>query len=251
MNEQLVSIITPAYNAAQFIGQTIESIQIQSYKNWELLVIDDGSKDNTIQVVQDYAQTDQRIKLLKQETNSGPAKARDMGLKKAQGTYVAFLDSDDLWLPHKLKTQISFMQQHDSAFSCTQYRRITQDGKSTGRLVGVPKVLNYSQLIKHNTVATLTAVINREKVGHLEMVNEGYDDFILWLSVLKRGFVVHGIQEDLARYRMVGGSVSNSRVRAAKWVWNIYRNVEKIPLPKAVWIFANYAARVSTKHSRF
>ncbi len=246
-----VSIITPAYNASLFIGDCIESVIAQSYQDWEHIIIDDGSKDNTTEIVKKYIKTEPRIKLITPEKNGGPAKARELGLKKATGTYVAFLDSDDLWLPQKLERQLSFMQKNNIAFSCTQYRRITQDGIDTGRLIDIPKVVDYKGLLKHNTIATLTAVINTQMVGTLQMVDEGYDDFILWLSILKRGFKVYGLQEDLARYRLVGGSVSNNRTRAVKWVWNIYRNVEKLSLPEALWTFAHYAVRVSTKHSRF
>ena len=247
----LVSIITPAYNAARFIAETIDSVQAQTFQDWELIIADDGSKDDTLQIITQYAAGDHRIKLVRLPGNSGPARARNAALEKATGRYVCFLDSDDIWLPNKLQVQLDFLRSKNAAFCFSQFRRITQDGSQTGRLIPVPERVNYRTLLKHNVIATLTTMIDTEKTGPLHMTDEGYDDFICWLGIVRRGHDAFGIQQDLARYRVVEGSVSNKRMRAIKWVWNIYRNVEKLPLPVAFWIFANYAARTSLKHRQF
>jgi teichuronic acid biosynthesis glycosyltransferase TuaG len=247
----VVSIITPAFNAEGFIRDTIESVQNQSLREWEMIIADDGSTDSTAEIVAEFMADDPRIKIIKLPGNLGPALARNAALDQCEGRFVAFLDSDDTWLPHKLEYQIDFMLKRSAAFSFGQYRRVTEDGEKLGRIIDVPELVTYHQLLKHNVIATLTAVIDTEKTGPVRMTNEGYDDFILWLEILRRGFVAHGIKKDLARYRVVAGSVSRKKLRAARWVWNIYREVEKLSLAQASWNFGNYVYRVSKKHSQF
>jgi teichuronic acid biosynthesis glycosyltransferase TuaG len=246
----LVGIITPAYNATKFIGETIASVQAQSFKDWEMIIVDDGSKDNTFAFVSETAKADPRVKIFSQK-NQGPAVARQFALSKTNARYICFLDSDDLWLPNKLQEQLEFMKKEDCALSFTQFRRINIDGTQTGRLISVPDKVSYRQLLSHNVIACLTVMIDTKKSGPLSMVNEGYDDFILWLSVLKKGFVARGIPKDLARYRIVTGSVSSKRTRAIKWVWNIYRKVERLSLVRSLIYMAQYLVKVSLKHSSF
>lgn len=251
MTKPLVSIITPAYNAGKFIGETIESVQMQTLSDWEMVIADDGSKDDTVAIVERMAHADPRIRLVRLGGNSGPALARNAALEQARGRFVSFLDSDDLWLAHKLETQVEYMLKNRAALAFSQYRRITQDGASVGRLIPVPEKVSYSGLLKHNVIATLTTMVDTALTGPIRMTNEGYDDFILWLEILRKGFEAHGLQQDLARYRVVMGSVSHKKMRAARWVWNIYRRVEKLPLPLVCWNFGNYVCRVSLKHSKF
>jgi teichuronic acid biosynthesis glycosyltransferase TuaG len=247
----LVSIITPSWNVESLIGETIESVQTQTHADWELLIADDCSTDNTAAVIEGYAAQDPRIKLIRQARNGGPALARQAAIERAQGRFLAFLDSDDLWLPTKLERQLSFAQQRRAALSFTAFRRINENGTVTGRLIPVPDTLNYDQLLKNTSIATLTALVDREIAGNIAMKNEPYDDFCLWLSILKPGHVAHGLDEDLARYRVRGVSVSSRPLRSAGWVWHIYRNVERLSPVKSAWCFANWGARAWLKRRQF
>jgi teichuronic acid biosynthesis glycosyltransferase TuaG len=247
----LVSIITPSWNVERLIGETILSVQAQTLGDWELLIADDCSTDNTPAVIESYAAKDARVKLIRQPRNGGPALARQAAIEQAQGRFIAFLDSDDLWLPAKLERQVAFARQHRAALSFTAFRRINEDGSITGRLITVPDSLTYDQLLKNTSIATLTALVDRDIAGNIAMKNEGYDDFCLWLSILKPGHVAWGLNEDLARYRVRGVSVSSRPMRSAGWVWHIYRNVERLSLLKSVWCFAHWAARAWLKRRQF
>ena len=248
----LVSIITPVYNSEEFVRAAIVSAQAQTYTNWEMIVVDDFSQDNTYEIVEEIAKKDQRIQLIKLSKSGGPAIARNEALQLANGRFIAFLDSDDLWLPEKLEHQLNFMLDCDIAFSYTRYRRISTSLERTGRLIRIPDSLNYWQLLRNTAIATLTVMVDRQKTGVLETLDEGYDDFILWLSILKRGFVAYGLQEDLARYRCGSrNSVSSNRIRSVRWVWNIYRNVEKLNPIVAFWCFLNYGWNAYQKWSTF
>ena len=247
----LVSIITPSWNVAALIGETIASVQAQTLTDWELLIADDCSTDQTAAVIESFAAADVRVKLIRQPRNGGPALARQAAIEQAQGRFVAFLDSDDLWLPAKLERQIAFAQQNRAALSFTAFRRIDETGSVTGRLVPAPEALTYEQLLKNTSIATLTALVDRELTGSIAMKNEPYDDFCLWLSILKRGHVAHGLNEDLARYRVRGSSVSSRPLRSAGWVWHIYRNVERLSLIKSAWYFAHWGARAWLKRREF
>jgi len=246
-----VSIITPAYNAERFIAHTIESVRAQTSKDWELLVVDDCSTDRTAGLVQQYQVLDTRIRLLRHEENGGPARARDTAIVAAQGRFVAFLDSDDLWLPEKLERQIEYMRASGAAFTFTAYRRISADGSTTGRLIRVPSRLSYADLLTRTAIATSTVVLDRQLTGPFRMKITYYDDFALWLDILKRGVVAHGLNDDLMRYRVVGKSVSRNKLRSAKWVWRTYRQVEKLSAPYSAWCFLQYAIHAAAKYRRF
>jgi glycosyltransferase involved in cell wall biosynthesis len=247
----LVSIITPSWNVAPLIAETIGSVQGQTFRDWELLIADDCSTDQTAAVVESHAASDPRIKLIRQPRNGGPALARQAAIERATGRFIAFLDSDDLWLPAKLERQIAFAQANRAALSYTAFRRINETGSVIGRLIEVPDSLNYEQLLKNTSIATLTALVDRDVAGNIAMRNQPYDDFCLWLSILKPGHIAHGLNEDLARYRVRGSSVSSRPLQSAGWVWHIYRNVEQLSLIKSAWCFAHWGARAWLKRREF
>jgi teichuronic acid biosynthesis glycosyltransferase TuaG len=245
-----VSIITPAYKSAAFVGEAIRSVQGQDFSDWEMLIVEDGSPDNTAMVVGELASVDPRVKLIRQ-TNRGPAMARQRALDVAKGRYIAFLDSDDYWLPGKLSHQLAFMHYHGAALSYTRFRRISTEGIQIGHLVAVPERLDYWQLLKNTGIATSTVIVDREMTGPFAMTQTYYDDYVLWLALLKRGFVAHGLQEDLMRYRVVSKSVSRHKLNSAKWVWRTYRDIEGLTLPYATWCFLNYAWHAYRKYASF
>ncbi|WP_411037479.1 glycosyltransferase family 2 protein [Shinella sp. BYT-45] len=250
MTQDLVSIITPAYKAASYIGETIRSVQAQTHGAWEMLVVEDGSPDDTWKVIAAHAQADPRVKLIRQE-NAGPAMARQKALDHASGRYIAFLDSDDLWLAEKLERQLAFMRERSSAFSYTAFRRITADGSVTGRLIEVPAEMTYRRLLGNTAIATSTVLIDREKTGPLQMTKTYYDDFVLWLAILRRGHVAHGFNEDLMRYRVLGQSVSRNKWRSMRMVWATYRQVVGLDPFSAGAAFAGYAWHAWWKYRKF
>lgn len=243
-----VSIITPAYNAALLIFHAIESVQAQTYTDWEMLIVDDCSKDNTCAIVEGYALADPRIHLIRQFENGGPAKARNTALKAASGRYIAFLDSDDLWLPEKLERQLAFMAEKNAAISYTLYRRFTENKDQPGKVITLPGSFSYRQLLKNTGIACLTVMIDTNITGPLEMQLVRHEDYALWLELLKRGLVAQGLMEDLARYRIAKTSVSGNKLRSVSWVWRIYRDVEKLSLLYASWCLLNYGWRAYRKH---
>jgi teichuronic acid biosynthesis glycosyltransferase TuaG len=243
MQPTKVSIITPAYNAARFVEQTAASVIAQSHPHWEMLIVDDCSKDETRAVLERLAATDPRIRPIFQPRNGGPAKARNTALEAASSPVVAFLDSDDLWMPRKLESQLAFMRANQAVFSFTQFRRINHDGTQTGKLRNVPPRMKYADLLKNTAIATSTVIIDRAVTGDFRMPYTYYDDFTAWLAVLKRGHVAWGMPEDLMRYRVVGKSVSRNKLRSAYMVWRAMRDIEKLNAPYATWCFWHYAAR--------
>ena len=247
----LVSIITPSWNVEGLVEETIRSVQAQTFTDWELLIADDCSTDRTPEIIAEIGARDPRVKLIRQARNGGPALARQAAIDRAEGRYLAFLDSDDLWLPEKLTRQLAFTQEKKAALSYTAFRRINETNTVTGRLIEVPAQLSYAQLLKNTAIATLTAMVDREIAGPIAMKNEGYDDFCLWLSILARGHTAFGLNDDLARYRVRGSSVSSRPMRSAKWVWQIYRNVEHLSLPRSAWCFAHWGARAWLKRRQF
>lgn len=237
----MISIITPAYNASRFIAKTIESVQAQSYTDWEMLIADDVSQDNTVEIVQSYMQNDKRIKLTVLDDNLGAANARNTIIRKAEGKYIAFLDSDDLWKPDKLEKQLVFMEKHNLAFTCTAYECITEDGRRVLYTVNAPKRIGYRRFLRNTAIGTLTVMINREMTGEFEIPDiRSSHDMALWLDIMKRGFKAYGLNENLAKYRLVGDSNTSAKWKAAMDVWKVFRDIEKLNAIYSAYNFAGY-----------
>lgn len=238
-----VSVITPSYNCANFISQTIKSVLSQTFHDWEMIIVDDFSSDNSVDVIQGYVEMDPRIKLIRKLKNSGAAMARNAAIEAAQGRYISFLDSDDIWLPHKLERQLMFMEQTGATFSCCAYEKIDEDGSPFGH-VGVPAKVEYSDLLKTCSIGCLTAIYDTKYFGKVYMPNiRKRQDFGLWLSLLKRTKYVYGISEVLAQYRVRSESISANKLNAAQYTWRLYRDVEKLNLVKSIYYFGHYAVR--------
>lgn len=241
MNKPLVSIITPVYNSAEFLSETIESIQNQTYKNWQLLLVDDCSKDNSADIIRKFQKDDGRIKYIKLAKNSGAAVSRNEGIKNAEGRFIAFVDSDDLWDRVKLETQVEYMLKNNIGFTFTSYRYMREDGTKTNKVARAPEKIDYEGLLKNTIIGCSTVVIDREIVGNFEMplVRRGQDT-ATWLQILKKEKYAYGIYEDLVNYRLVGNSISSNKIKALKRTWNTYRNVEYLSLPKSMYVFCFY-----------
>ncbi len=242
-NKNLVSIVTPVYNAEKFIEEAIDSVQAQTHDNWELLLIDDCSSDKSVELIKKRANKDKRIKLFKNKTNSGAAKSRNVGTTNAKGRYVAFLDADDLWHKDKLKKQLKFMDDQDSSFSYTDYEFADESGKPNGNRVSVPKQINYQQCLKNPIIWTSTVMVDVSKVDKqllmMPDVRRG-QDAATWWQILKQIDFANGLNENLSYYRRTNSSLSANKFKALKRTWYLYRQVEKLNLFKSAWVFCWY-----------
>ncbi len=248
----LVSVIIPVFNSERFIAQTLKSVQAQTMPAWEALVlIDRGTRDSTAEIVSTIAAQDPRITLIEVPGGKSVTDARNYGFTLARGRYIALLDADDLWLPDKLKLQATALEQSSAVLSYTGFRRVTVDGKLTGREIQVPAKITYDDLLKDNRIACATAMIDRTKCGPLAMETDIHEDYTLWLSLVKTGGPAIGIQKDLARYRVVPGSRSSRRLLMANWRWRIYREHEKLSVAKSLYCYIWYALFAVGKRLRF
>ncbi len=247
----LVSIITPAWKAAAYITETLLSARSQTFQDWEHLVIDDRSPDDTGKVVAALAAQDSRIRLLCTPVNGGPARARNVGLEQARGRYICFLDADDLWLPDKLAAQIALLERSGAAVCYTGYRRVSYSQDKKSRVIRVPPSLSYGKLLRNTAIVTSSAMIDTAKTGPIRMQQAARDDYLLWLGLTKAGHKAIGLNGEYVHYRKVPGSVSSKQLHASGIVWHIYREHEKLSLPFAAWCFLNYAIRAVWKRLPF
>jgi len=240
MYNNLVSIITPSYKSVKFIKETIDSVLVQTYTNWEMIIVDDCSPDNSNEIIENYILKDSRIKFIKLEKNSGPAVARNRAIEEACGRYIAFLDADDLWMPQKLEKQIAFMNKQKCALSYTSYYVISEENKDLG-LFTTKKQISYSDLLKTNSIGCLTAIYDTDILGKVLMPNIiKKQDYALWLKILKQIDYAKGIVEPLAYYRIVENSVSSNKMVGIKYIWKIFREVEKLNIFQSMYYFSYY-----------
>ena len=184
---ELISIITPTYNCANFIGETIDSVLAQTYSNWEMIIVDDCSTDNTEEIVNNYSNSDKRIKYYKLDNNSGAAVSRTKAMELANGQYMAFLDSDDLWYPNKLEYQINYMKKNNYAFTCTKYEQINEKSKLLDKVIMVVPKTNYNRLLLDCPVGNSTVMYDVTKMGKFKVPNiRKRNDDALWLQMLKK-----------------------------------------------------------------
>jgi glycosyltransferase involved in cell wall biosynthesis len=235
-NMPLVSIITPLYNSERFIKETIMSVLTQTYTNWEMIIVDDSSTDNSVDIVKNLIAGDPRIKLIRLSKNSGADVARNTAIEAAQGKYVAFLDSDDLWHPEKLEKQIRFMEDNDYLLTYTYYEQMDTDGNYLGKIVTPPERVSYNDMLKSNYIGCLTAVYNQDKLGKKYMPSiKSRQDYGLWLKILKEVPYAYCLSESLAYYRIVSGSVSSNKIKMLKYNWNLFYNIENLSLFKSLY----------------
>ena len=241
MENSMVSVVTPSYNSEKFISRTIESVLAQTCQDWEMIIVDDGSPDNSNEIINKFIKKDGRIRLIKLEKNSGPAIARNMAIKEAKGRYIAFLDADDLWLPKRLERAIGFMNENKSAFTYSSYGLIGEDDSDLGEFIIRPEV-SYRDLLKTNSIGCLTAIYDTKMLGKLYMPDIlKRQDYGLWLKILKQIKVAKGIIEPLAIYRIRKNSVSSNKLNVARYQWKMYRELEGLGLFMSFYYFVHYA----------
>lgn len=218
----LVSIIMPSYNTAKYISDSIKSVLAQTYQNWELLIVDDCSTDNTLEIVKSFS--DSRIILLQNEKNSGAAVSRNYALREAKGKWIAFLDSDDIWLPEKLEKQIKFMNENNLAFTFTDYR-ICLNGKWLPYINTAPNIINKRKMYNYCYFSTITAMYDREKIGLIQIPNlKKNNDYAMWLQIIEKSNA-YRLPECLSYYIKHENSISSgNKLKLIKWHYRLFRD---------------------------
>lgn len=247
MSKPLVSVITPVYQSVEYLDSTVMSVLQQTYSNLELILIDDGSTDGSLERCGYWAEKDNRIRVLKSAKNQGAAASRNQGMEVARGAYLAFLDSDDVWEPEKLERQCSFMEQQSCDFSFTAYQVVDEAGVSLGTVdtTHTQRQFNYPAMLKKQaTLGCSTVMLRSSAVGRHRMPNlRTGQDYAFWLILLKQGLVAQLLPEPLTIYRVRAGSISRNKVKKAKRQWEIYRRLEKLGPVRSAWYFGFYAWR--------
>lgn len=238
---ELVSIITPTFNAEKFIRATIESVLNQSYQNWEMILVDDASTDKTVSIIKEFAKKDNRLKLNELPKNSGNGFARNIALEKATGKYIAYLDADDLWFPMKLENQIQFLKINNLPFTFSFYDCIDEEGNSLNRRVQAPLELTYDQLFFCNYVGNLTAIYDVDFFGKIVIeATQKRQDWRLWLTILKQIEVTKPVPEILALYRIRKDSISASKFKLIKHNFGVYREFHGFNFVFSVLLMARF-----------
>lgn len=239
----LVSVIMPTYNCGRFIEETVRSVLAQTVTDWELLIVDDGGTDNTRAVLAPYLARCPNIRYHCLPGNRGPAAARNKALDLARGKYIAFLDSDDLWHPDKLKKQIAFMERTGAPFSCTAYEQMDEAGRRLGVVCIPPERTDYRKMIRlSNPIGNLTVMYDRERLGEFRVPDiRKRNDFALWLQILRRTEFCYGMPEALGTYRVRKDSVSSNKLGQAGYHWQLYRDIEGHSIPYCLWAMACWA----------
>lgn len=248
-NQPLVSIITPLYNAEKYIAETIESVLNQTYKNWEMIIVDDCSQDESISIVNEYVRKDRRIKLLKNIKNRGVSATRNKAIRNVspQSKYIAFLDSDDLWKSNKLEKQIYFMEKNNYSFTFSDYEIIDKTGQSSKEIYYKDNFVNYSKALKGNPFACLTVVLETRLSINVEFSNEKHEDYIYWLDILEKNSInAYNLPMLLGKYRKTDESLSSNKVKAAIWTWKIYKS--RINVIKSIYYMCFYIVKSLKKH---
>lgn len=244
-----VSVVMPAYNAAEYIEEAVMSVRNQTWEYWELLVIDDGSTDTTSQIMEKMAAEDSRISYIKNEENMGVARTRNRGMDLCKGDYIAFLDSDDIWHPEKLEKQIKCMEENRADLSYTSYALINCKGEKIKADYIVPKIISFEELLKENVIGCSTVMIkNMPEKTYRFQPDFYHEDYVLWLEYLKNGHRVIGCTQVLVNWRYVQNSRSFNKWNAAKKRWHIYRNYLKLSVVKSGVLLTHYMLRALKKY---
>ncbi len=250
MKENLISIITPMYNGEKYVRETIQSVLNQTYQEWEMIIVDDGSKDNSPSIVQEFCNKDSRIKLIKQK-NRGSAAARNNSLRKAKGRYICFLDSDDIWDNNFLQDQLTFLKEQKAVIVFGSYRRIDENGNDTNKPFIVPDSVTYLDLLTTCSISCLTTIYDKKIVGEeffKEELGSLRDDFAYWLSILRRIDKAVGNKNIMASYRVFSQSITGNKRKVIIPQFNVYYKVEKLGLIKSIYYTFRWALNSVIKY---
>jgi glycosyltransferase involved in cell wall biosynthesis len=249
MQKGLVSIIIPCYNSTEYITQTIESILVQTYQNWEMIIVDDCSVDDSVKIILTYQKKDERINLYQTKVCSGsPIEPRNMGIEKASGQYIAFLDSDDVWLSNKLENQIKLFNEKNIGLVYSNYEKISEAGIRSNRIIRAPSAVTYKELLKSNCIGCLTAIYDISKIGKVYFEKFHHEDYVLWLTILRTGYIAKNTNTIEALYRVKKESISANKFVVLGWQWTIYRNFLKLSLFQSFFYFCLYVIKAFLKY---
>lgn len=244
----LVSVVMPMHNSAAFLSEAVESVLAQTYTNWELLIVDDASTDNSVEIANRYAEADERIHVFHNTNHiKMPSAPRNVGTQEAKGRFIAFLDSDDIWFPEKLEQQLPLFEDSLTAIVYSNYEKIDEQSIRANRVVTAPEQATYQFLLRGNIIGNLTGIYDTKKVGKIAIENIHHEDYKVWLSILKQGFIARNTNTTLAAYRVSSHSVSSNKLKVISWQWNIYREVEHLSLLRSAYYFVFYAFKAFSK----
>lgn len=249
MNNPLVSIITPSYNAASVIRQTIESVLNQSYANWELLICDDCSTDDSCAIINEYVEKDDRIHLYSTPYNTGhPIMPRNISLENAKGDVIAFLDADDIWLPDMLKTNVEFMVANNHKIVFSEFEKVDWQGNRNNRVVHYKSTVAYKDMLRVCSVpACITTIATREAVGDVRFRDVPIEDYAFWLEVFRTGYIAYNTHTVQGLYRQAPNSRSSNKILQFFRHWYILRRVEKVRFIPACYYQLYYSFAVLKK----
>lgn len=240
-NSPLVSIVMPAYNAAEFISESIVSVQNQTYRNWELLIVDDGSTDTTAILVDQFHRTDPRIRSIPLPVNQGAGFARNIGIKASEGEFISFLDADDLWKTHKLKTQLDYMLRNRLLVSYSSYELIDEQGNRMHQVVRALESLSFRKLLRANYIGNLTGMYHAGKMGKIYCPPiRKRQDWAMWINTVKKAGAAKGITEALAFYRVRGDSISGNKWEMLEYNYLVFRKVLGYSFIKSCLCFVRF-----------
>lgn len=245
--EDLVSIITPVFNCEKFIGECIESVLSQTYKKWELIIVDDNSSDRTISIIKYYAEKDSRIKIYTQSQNLGAAASRNLAIKMSNGRFIAFLDSDDKWKADKLYKQTDFMLKNKYGFTFTSYEIIKDMNATRVRVFHVPQKINYEQYLKNTIIGCLTVMLDKQIIRDIEFEIGHLEDVLTWMKFLKKGHIAYGLDENLAEYRIVKNSASSNKLKNAMRYYKCLRERQNLSFYKSAYFQIGYMFNATWK----
>ena len=243
-----VSIITPVYNAAEYVGDAIRSVQAQTYTDWEMWLVDDCSSDESAGIISGFLEAE-RIHLVRFPENKGAANARNAGINMSTGRYIAFIDADDIWSKDKLEKEIKFMNDTRAAFAYTAYEFGDENAKGTGRIVHPSDRLTYKKALSRTIIFTTTVMFDLEKIDKEEILMKQVpsEDTATWWRILRNGHIAYGLDENLAVYRRPARSLSSNKMTAIKRIWNLYRNEEGLGVIQSAYCFAFWALRATLR----
>lgn len=242
----LVSVVMPAYNAASTLKNSVSSVLKQTYGNLELLIVDDCSSDDTQIILRELSDQDERIRVMRFDVNKGVAEARNLAIQTAKGKYIAFLDSDDVWMPEKLERQLSLMLEMNCFVSTSSYYRFRVLGNWIC-ISSPPREINYKLLLRGNVIGNLTGIYDCESIGKIYQKSIHHEDYLMWLEIISRAGKVCAVNEPLAAYRIGGNSLSANKFKSIYWTWQIYRDHLSLSVWYSIFLMFNYIIKAFVK----